>query len=149
MRVIVFAILAAALAACASGGEPDLPRDPESPFPVERGQALPPPAPASDRPAPPEGRGPGGIDFGQWRAADPAVYAPAFQRQISERFAGRTTPQIRADLEANGFACEDERRLDCRIEIMVQQCAVDWYVVVERGRPEPIAGFDRMCLGAR
>ena len=64
------------------------------------------------------------------------------------RYAGQSAVQIRTDLEANGFACEDGGRLDCRIEIMERECAHDWYVVVERGR-EPVAGFDVMCLGAR
>jgi len=122
MRVLVIALVAALAAACASGGggDPDLPRDANSPFPVERGQALPPPAPSGGAAAPPEGRGPGGIDFGQWRAADPATYAPAFQSQIRQRYAGQSNSQIRADLEANGFTCE-ENRLDSRIEIMVPQ----------------------------
>jgi hypothetical protein len=89
------------------------------------------------------------VDFGQWRNADPAVYAPAFRTQIRERYASRSASEIEADLVANGFACENAARLDCRIEIMERQCAFDWYVVVERGRDEPIAGFDLMCLGAR
>jgi len=148
MRVLIVALVAA-LAACASGsGDPQVDAGP-SPFPVQRGTAPPPPAQSSAHTAPPEGAGPGGIDFGQWRQADPASYGPAFQTQVQQRYTGRTTAQIRADLEANGFACEDEARLDCRIETMESQCAIDWYVVVERGRAEPIAGFDRMCLGAR
>lgn len=32
---------------------------------------------------------------------------------------------------------------------MEQQCGIDWYVVIEPNNPQPIAGFDRMCLGAR
>jgi len=103
---------------------------------------------ASGQTAPPEGRAAGGLDFGQWRGADPAVYAPALQTQVRARYAGQSAAQIRTDLEANGFACEDGARLDCRIEIMERQCAHDWYVVVEPGR-EPVAGFDVMCLGAR
>lgn len=136
------------LAACASGGgAPDSDAGP-SPFPVERGSAPPPPTPAAGQSAPPEGVTAGGIDFGQWRNADPAVYAPAFQNQMRTRFAARSPAQIAADLEANGFACENGARLDCRIEIMERQCARDWYVVVERSS-EPVAGFDVMCLGAR
>jgi hypothetical protein len=147
MRALMFAAISA-LAACAAGGaEPNLDAEP-SPFPVERGTAPPPPA-ATGQGAPPEGAGPGGVDFGQWRQADPAAYAPAFRAQIRARYANQETSQIRADLERNGFACENERRLDCRIEIMERQCAFDWYVVVERNGAEPIAGFDQMCLGAR
>jgi hypothetical protein len=152
MRVLIFAALVA-LAACASGGgesPSDQSRTGDFPFPVERGTALPPPTGASaSQSAPPQGAGAGGLDFGQWRAADPATYAPAFQTRVRERFAGRDRAAIKADLEANGFTCQDGERLDCRIEIMEQQCAVDWYVVLERNRAEPIAGFDRMCLGAR
>lgn len=146
MRFAWIAALAL-LAGCATGvGESDIDAGP-SPFPVERGTAPPPPA-AAGRAAPPEGRAAGGLDFGQWRQADPAVYTPAFQTQIRDRYAGQDVSHVRADLEANGFACESQSRLDCRIEIMERQCAFDWYVVVERGRPEPIAGFDLMCLGA-
>lgn len=148
MRIAVL-VMALSLAACATGAsEPDVDRGP-SPFPVERGAAPPPPAQNATQAAPPEGHAGGGIDFGQWRSADPASYAPQFQAQMRQRFNDRDRAQIRADLEANGFACEDAQRLDCRIEIMERECAVDWYVVVERTRPEPIAGFDRMCLGAR
>ncbi|MCL4715224.1 MAG: hypothetical protein KJZ75_09965 [Hyphomonadaceae bacterium] len=148
MRIAVM-VLALGLAACATGAsEPGAELGP-SPFPVERGAAPPPPAQSARQAAPPEGRAGGGVDFGQWRSADPASYAPQFQAQMRQRFSGRDRAQIRADLEANGFACEDAQRLDCRIEIMERDCAVDWYVVVERARPEPIAGFDRMCLGAR
>jgi hypothetical protein len=148
MRVLIVALVAA-LAACASGAGPEVESGP-SPFPVQRGTAPPPPSAQSGaQAAPPQGAGPGGIDFGQWRQADPAVYGPAFQTQVRQRYNGRSAAQIRADLEANGFVCENEARLDCRIEIMESQCAIDWYVVVERTRPEPIAGFDRMCLGAR
>jgi len=148
MRVLLIAVIAA-LAACASGGADPEVETGSSPFPVERGSAPPPPQDSSRQSAPPEGAGPGGIDFGQWRQADPAVYGPAFQTQIRQRYEGRSTAQIRADLEANGFACTETGRLDCRIETMERQCAFDWYVVVERARPEPIAGFDLMCLGAQ
>lgn len=149
MRYLIIAAFAA-LAACASGGGPQLTGESANPFPVERGSALPPPAAAStSQLAPPEGAGPGGIDFGQWRNADAAAYAPSFQAQMQTRYAGRDIAYIRADLERNGFACEQSGRLECRIEIMERQCAVDWYVVVERAGAQPIAGHDRMCLGAR
>lgn len=141
--------LIVALAACATGERgPDLGR---SPFPVERGSALPPPvATNAGQIAPPEGVGAGGIDFGRWRQADPANYAPALQVQLRQRYAGQAAGQVRADLQANGFVCtEAGGRSDCRIEIMERQCAYDWYAVLERGSAEPVAGFDIMCLGAR
>lgn len=144
-------IIIVALGACAGGGASGASGDlAPLPFPVERGSALPPPqeGPRSTT-APPEGAGPGGIDFGQWRSADPATYAPAFQNQVRTRYASQEVAYIRADLERNGFACEESGRLDCRIEIMERQCAFDWYVVVERNRSAPVAGFDQMCLGAR
>jgi hypothetical protein len=149
MRVLVLAAVAAILAACATGGSGGEAPNGASPFPVARGSALPPPAPSTNGTAPPEGRTAGGIDFGQWRGADPATYGPAFQSQIRQRYAGQSQAQIRADLAANGFACDDGQRLDCRIEIMERQCAHDWYVVVDRNSSEPVAGFDLMCLGAR
>jgi hypothetical protein len=121
-----------------------------SPFRATRGSAQPPPseAGASARAAPVEGVGPGGIDFGQWRNADPAVYGPAFQTQMQARYTGGPAA-ARPDLERNGFSCRDrERAVECRIEIMERQCAKEWYVVFEQARREPIAGFDVMCLGA-
>ncbi len=148
MRVMVIALVAL-LGACAMGGggdEADIDAGP-SPFPVERGTATPPPAQTSSS-APPEGAAAGGLDFGNWRQADPAAYAPQFQTQVRQRYAGQNAAELRASLEANGFACENEQRLDCRIEIMERQCAFDWYVVLERGEREPVAGFDQMCLGA-
>jgi hypothetical protein len=147
MRTLIFAA-AVLVAACASGGGEPAASGAASPFPVERGGALPPPH-AQSQSAPPEGPAGGGLDFGRWRQADPAHYGPQFQTQVRQRFAGQNSAQLRASLEANGFACEDERRLDCRIEIMERQCAFDWYVVLERGEREPVAGFDQMCLGAR
>ncbi len=150
MRLLVFAIVAA-LAACASGGMPPEAESGPSPFPVERGTAPPPPnaVARAGSVAPPEGRGPGGVDFGQWRQADPVQYGQAFQTQMRARFLDLSVPETKANLEANGFACADGARLQCRIEIMERECAFDWYVVVEPARPEPIAGFDVMCLGAR
>jgi hypothetical protein len=148
MRLIVIAAVML-VAACATGGGTEVEEDVASPFPVERGSAPPPPAPTARSAAPPQGVAAAGLDFGQWRSADPAAYAPAFQTQMRQRYAGRPVAAIAADLQANGFTCENQERLDCRIEIMERQCAFDWYVVVERGRPEPAAGFDVMCLGAQ
>lgn len=146
MRHAIIGVLA--LAGCAgggaSGGGDDLA---PLPFPIERGSALAPPAAGSRQAAPPEGRGAAGLDFGQWRQADVGAYAAAFRQQVASRYAERT--DVRTDLEANGFACEQGARLDCRIEIMERDCAYDWYVVVEPNRREPVAGFDQMCLGAR
>lgn len=117
------------------------------PFPVERGSALPPPAVASTRAAPPEGVGAAGLDFGQWRGVNPD-YSTAFQTQIRARYLDVDIAAARADLEANGFSCADAGRLDCRIEIVEAGCAHDWYVVVERAQAAPVAGFDRVCLNA-
>ncbi len=148
MRILIAALCLVVTAWATGPSEPDVDAGPSA-FPVQPGSAMPPPAENSGHAAPPEGRGPGGVDFGQWRTADPAVYAPAFQAQMRQRFAGRTATEVESDLVANGFACENGSRLDCRIEIMERQCAFDWYVVVERGRGEPVAGFDLMCLGAQ
>lgn len=149
MRMIKAAAIAA-LFLCSAGSALAQQQPADAwPFPVARGSALPPPAAAAGQTAPPEGVAAGGLDFGQWRSTDPARYEPVFQRAVAQRLAGKSNAQVRADLEANGFACEDASRLDCRIEITEQQCALDWYVVVERARPEPIVGFEHVCLTAR
>lgn len=148
MRVLVIALVALVSACAIGGGGNDAEVDAgPSPFPVQRGTAERPPRTTAST-APPEGAAAGGLDFGRWRQADPAAYGPAFQTQVRERFAGQTPGQLRASLEANGFACENEQRLDCRIEILERQCAFDWYVVLERNERQPVAGFDQMCLGA-
>lgn len=142
MRGLYLAAAAALLAAPAFAQTLD-----PLPFPVERGSALPPPALGSGRAAPPQGVGAAGLDFGQWRGVS-ADYAAAFRSQVRARYSEQRVDAIRTDLEANGFSCEDARRLDCRIEIVEAGCAFDWYVVVERGQTDPIAGFDRVCLNA-
>ena len=154
MRIMVFAMVAAVTAGMAWAQSPvQIAPDPDehaSPFPVQRGTAPKPPAEsAGAQTPPPEGAASGGIDFGQWRSADAGAYAAAFQGQIQQRYAGKNAAQIRTDLEANGFACEDGPRLECRIEIMERQCGIDWYVVLENGESQPVAGHDVMCLGAR
>jgi hypothetical protein len=137
---------AAALAAMAFGA-PAMAQDlGPTPFPVERGSALPPPAPGSTQTAPPEGRAAAGLDFGAWRSAENAESNRAFQAAIAARAEGKSAAELRADLEANGFACTSEGRLDCRIEIVENGCAFDWYVVREPNRSAPVAGFDRLCL---
>lgn len=118
---------------------------PPLPFPVERGSALPPPDAASAQPAPPEGASPGGLEFGQWRSANPAQYRQSFETQILARASGRNRESMRRDLEANGFRCDEGGgALDCRIEIVDRGCAFDWYVVRETATP--IVGFDKLCL---
>lgn len=146
MRLMIVAGFASLLACVSTAGAEELGR---LPFPVERGSALPPPAPQAHQSAPPEGAAAGGFDFGEWRSTEAVAYARALQSQVSARYADQDVSAIRADLEANGFACEDGQRLDCRIEIMERECAYDWYVVVDSGRRDPVAGFDQMCLGAR
>jgi len=158
MRILVLVAalaLGAGLIGCVVRAE--LPNaEPRSAFEAVRGQALPPPgaqpapqaSPAAQS-APPEGVAAGGMDFGQWRGADPDAYSPSFEAQIAARLAGKSRAEIEADLEANGFACRDRgAALECRIEIMERQCAHDWYVALDPERAAPIAGFDLMCLGA-
>lgn len=148
MRTLLFAAMAAVAVAGSAFAEGRDSFGP-NPFPVERGSALPPPGlTQTSQTAPPEGAGAGGIDFGQWRSAEPAAYSQTFRFQLRDRFAGQERGAIKTDLERNGFSCEDGERLQCRIEIMERQCALDWYVVYERATAEPIAGFDKMCLGA-
>ena len=153
MRALLIAAITLLAAACAGQVQESVTSGhAEWPFPnAPRGSAIAPPATGggAGQTAPPEGRGPGGIDFGQWKSADPAAYQPTFQTQIRARYANQDAAAIRADLEHNGFACRDSAPMQCRIEIMERQCAFDWYVVIERSGAAPVAGFDQMCLGAR
>ena len=162
MRAFLIGLIALFCAACAQatvgGGRISVPL-PEGqphtawPFPqAPRGSAIAPPgarAAPSTQAAPPEGTGPGGIDFGHWRGAEPAVYSPTFQTQLRARYAGRDSAAMQADLAANGFACENGGAvLQCRIEIMDHACDYVWYVTMEQGQTSPSAGLDQRCLGA-
>lgn len=151
MRVLLVGFLVSALtcgAAFATALD-NVPPPTPSPFPVQRGTAPPPPTQSAARQtAPPEGQAAGGIDFGLWRGVEAGPYSLNFSNMIVARERGRDAPAVRADLEANGFACEDATRLDCRIEVSERACAYEWYVVVEAGRAAPIAAFEKSC-GAR
>ncbi|HVY84993.1 MAG TPA: hypothetical protein VG943_07660 [Caulobacterales bacterium] len=148
MRVALLA-LAAGLTAASLAFAADDPAPSPSPFPVQRGTAPPPPAEGGSQAAPPEGVASGGIDFGQWRSADPRPYEQSFARQIRQRLAGKGRADAKSDLEANGFSCEDAARLDCRIEITDHHCGFDWYVVLEQNTAEPVAGYEVTCTGTR
>jgi hypothetical protein len=118
------------------------------PFVVNRGSAPPPPAlatAAAPAAAPVEGATASGFEFGRWRSADPELYGAAFETRMRQRYAGKTSAEARADLEAAGFACVTGAALQCRIEIVDAGCEKGWYVVFEDARPEPIAGFDAIC----
>ncbi|MFZ2029104.1 MAG: hypothetical protein WAU68_02260 [Vitreimonas sp.] len=152
MRALILGVMTSALTcgvAFATALD-NVPAPAPSPFPVQRGTAPPPPGvSAGSQMAPPEGQGTGGLDFGLWRGAETGAYSTNFSNLIAAREQGRDAPQVRADLEANGFACEDAMRLDCRIEIREQQCAYEWYVVVEAGRAAPVAAFEKSCGASR
>ncbi len=145
-RVLIACLMLCAAAAAAQEPPPTQP----TPFVVNRGSAPPPPAPASSaQAAPAEGVSASGIDFGQWRSADPERYGEAFDQQMRQRFAGRDGASARAELEQAGFACHGDNPMQCRIEIVDGGCEKDWYVVFERARAEPISGFDSICLARR
>ncbi|MES1157394.1 MAG: hypothetical protein ABUL73_06395 [Alphaproteobacteria bacterium] len=149
MRVVFLAAIAASLAGLALAQPVDnIPNDP-SPFPVRRGTAPPPPADARTQAPPPEGAAAGGLDFGQWRETSPRAYETAFVSQMRTRLAGKDAAAIQADLEHNGFACENAARLECRIEISDRQCAYEWYVVLEHNTAEPVAGYETACTASR
>jgi hypothetical protein len=142
MRVLKNAALALALAMSASAYAEELP---PLPFPIQRGSAIAPPQ-GGHSAAPPEGAASGGVDFGRWRSADPAQYQRSFETQIRTRASGKNAEAVRADLEANGFRCEEgSGALDCRIEISERGCAFDWYVVRENAIP--VVGFEKLCRG--
>ncbi|MFT3727504.1 MAG: hypothetical protein QM759_06765 [Terricaulis sp.] len=143
MRILIVTAAAAAVFAFGAASASAQHSAP-SPFPVQRGTAPPPPQPgASTHAAPPQGVGPGGIDFGQWRSAETETYATSFKTQLAAREGGKDASAIQADLQANGFACEQGARLDCRIEIADAQCEQNWYVVVDDQGVHP--GYEKAC----
>ena len=150
MRIIGLAFALALIATSAAAQITPAPAPPAGPNPFQAnvGSAPRPPAETTRaaRPAPPEGRAPAGIDFGQWRGANAGVYGPAFEAQMTTRYAGMSRPDARADLERNGFVCAQRPgAIDCRIEITDNGCAKDWYVALDDRRTRPYAGFDVIC----
>ncbi|MGE0046082.1 MAG: hypothetical protein AB7J28_07180 [Hyphomonadaceae bacterium] len=155
MRLAALALILvlAAPVAVAQAPDPDLalPPSADNPFVASRGTGPAPPSTLSARTgaAPPEGQGPGGIDFGRWRNANAATYNQAFEDQMAARYASMSRDQARADLERNGFGCRDRgAALECRIEITDSGCNKDWYVALDPQRPRPYAGFDVICARA-
>lgn len=101
---------------------------------------------------PPEGVGPAGVDFGQWRSANPQTYGLAFQARMRERLGGKPVSAARADLAANGFSCQEPRdrsglgpALDCRLAVRENGCDLEWWVVLEDAAAPAKAGRDAMC----
>jgi len=126
----------------------------ESPFQKNRGTA-PAPAVAASEPsvaAPPEGAGPGGLDFGSWRGANAEAYGPSFERRVVAHVAGKPLSGVRAALQSDGFSCVEARErggagpaLECRIAARDGACGVEWWTVLEEPMAAPKAGWDRMC----
>ena len=151
ISIISALALGALVAACA--GAVELPQSqPRGVFAETHGSAIAPPARAATVPAsvaPPEGVGPGGLDFGQWRSADPEAYAQRFAAEVAAKTEGLSAEEAADFVHRNGFRCDASgRNIDCRLEIMDEACARDWYVVFPQGAMPPVAGADVMCLGA-
>jgi hypothetical protein len=147
MRVSL-AALAAAAALCGTAVAQ------EGVFQRDHGK-LPPPSAlvGPQRTAPPEGVAAGGLDFGPWRGANPASYGAAMQARIGARVDGKPVSAARADLEANGFACQEARErpaaeapaLECRLAIVERGCEIEWWAVREDPGAAVKAGHDVMC----
>lgn len=146
MRIVLIAAAAALLVAGAASAQDGL-------FQRDHGKIGAPTAAASSAAAPPEGVGPGGLDFGLWRSANVGGYADSLQAKMQARLAGKSLAASRADLEANGFACLEPRdrpgatrapALECRLAV-ADNCAREWWAVIEGPGEAPKAGYDVMC----
>lgn len=126
-------------------------------FQRDHGKVTPPVA--LDRPAtnaPPEGVAAGGLDFGVWRGTNPAAYGETMEAKLRAREAGKPLSAVRADLEANGFSCEEAGArgagapaLECRLATQDRNCAVEWWAVQEDAGAAMKAGYDVMCPNRR
>jgi hypothetical protein len=97
MKSVAICVLAALLAigGCASSG-----------LPVESATA--------NLPRPPQGKGPGGTDFGWWRRDAEGAVDAAFRSSVHGRYNSTDAVAARKDLETDGFKCEDGNRPDGR-----------------------------------
>ena len=102
-----------------------------------------------DPEAPPEGRGPGGLDFGAWRAGPPQRISGAFAAEVA-RLAERG--DLQASLTANGFACREPigqgGRWVCARSALEGACGYDWTVTAAPQSAVPAARFTAHCLPA-
>jgi hypothetical protein len=123
-------------------------------FQRDHGKIAVPTASAMAAAAPPEGVGPGGLDFGRWRGANVAGYGESLEARLRARLAGKPVSAARADLEANGFACLEARErpgaarvpaLECRLAAVDGGCEREWWAVIEEPLAPVKAGYDAMC----
>lgn len=100
---------------------------------------------------PPQGVGPGGTDFGQWRYDAEGALDAAFRVFITGRYDGGDVARAQADLTQDGFNCQDGNRPDGRpvpdLEcIRVYQLNDDvhaWSVEFWAGEDEPRSRYTR------
>ena len=149
---LVFAVACIAFAIGAAHAQEGL-------FQRDHGKVTPPMA--LDQPAaanaPLEGVAAGGLDFGVWRGTNLGAYAETMQAKLRARETGKSIAAVRADLEANGFGCEEagERigarapTLECRLASEDRGCTVEWWAVQEAPGDAIKAGYDRMCPNRR
>lgn len=147
MRALLIAAVAALVAAGAASAQEGL-------FQRDHGKLAAPTVASGGATAPPEGVGPGGLDFGRWREANVGGYAESLEAKLRARLAGKPLSAARADLEANGFACLEPRErpgatrvpaLECRLAVTENSCAREWWTVIESPGEAPKAGYDVMC----
>ena len=112
--------------------------------------ALAPTIPGRDPEAPPEGRGPGGLDFGAWRSDAPQRTAGAFAAEIARLNAAG---DLHVALAADGFVCFEPRLsggpVVCARSALEGACGYDWIVVIARSNAPPKARFEAHCLPVR
>jgi hypothetical protein len=113
--------------------------------------ALAPVSPMRDPDAPPEGKGPSGLDFGAWRTVAPQRSAGAFAAEVA-RIAAQG--DLRASLEKDGFGCFDPHRpgllLMCTRSALEGACGYDWTVELRAGaQAAPTSRFEAHCLTQR
>jgi len=147
MRVMLIAAAAALLVAGAASAQ-------EGIFQRDHGKVGAPTTATAGTAPPPEGVGPGGLDFGLWRSANVSGYADSLRAKLQVRLAGKTLAASRADLEANGFVCMEPRdrpgasrapALECRLAVSENRCEREWWAVMEEPGAALKAGYDVMC----
>jgi hypothetical protein len=129
MRRVFVGILAICLAACASDAAPK----------------------PDDGPRPPQGKGPGGTDFGYWRRDAEGAVDSAFRTFILARYKTEDAAAARAQLETDRFECKDSQRTDAKAAaglecIRMYQQGDDvhaWTVGFWRGDRAPRARYTR------
>jgi hypothetical protein len=100
---------------------------------------------------PPMGKGPAGTDFGYWNRDAEGSVDQAFRTHVAASYKMSEAAKARANLEADGFSCQDGNRpdaqpvpeLSCTRQFKMNEDVHAWSVQFWPSEPRPRARYTR------